>query len=155
MTEARDTTTIYQVPLAYHEAGIDTQVYDYFQLGRIPAPDLSPWTRIVQCIQNPEQQLTLAIIGKYTSDSDAYKSLIEALTHAGIGLQSALSFKWVDSAIFEGEISKFYKPFVMLTALLSPGDLVNGLLRGRSKQFAWFGNNKYPFWAFALGCNWQ
>ena len=79
MTEARDTTTIYQVPLAY----------DYFQLGRIPAPDLSPWTRIVQCIQNPEQQLTFAIIGKYTSDSDAYKSLIEALTHAGIGLQSA------------------------------------------------------------------
>jgi len=86
VTEARDTTTIYQVPLAYHEAGLDTQVYDYFQLGRIPAPDLSPCTRIVQCIQNPEQQLTLAIIGKYTSDSDAYKSLIEALTHAGIAV---------------------------------------------------------------------
>ena len=72
MIEARDTTTIYQVPLAYHEAGLGTQVYDYFQLGRIPVADLSPWTRIVQCIQNPEQQLTLAIIGKYTSDSDAY-----------------------------------------------------------------------------------
>ena len=109
----------------------------------------------MQCIQNPEQQLTLAIIGKYTSDSDAYKSLIEVLTHAGIGLQSAFYFKCVDSAIFEGRISKFYKPLVMLTALLSPGDLVNGLLRGRSKQFAWFENNKYPFWAFALGCNWQ
>ncbi|NWG23013.1 MAG: CTP synthase, partial [Pseudorhodoplanes sp.] len=82
--EARDVDNIYAVPEAYHAAGLDTEVLAAFGIEAHGEPDLSRWRVINERIRNPEGQVTIAIVGKYTGLKDAYKSLIEALSHGGI-----------------------------------------------------------------------
>ncbi|HEY4919881.1 MAG TPA: CTP synthase, partial [Xanthobacteraceae bacterium] len=82
--EARDVDNIYAVPEAYHAAGLDTEVLAAFGLEPTRAPALDRWARINESIRNPEGDVTIAIVGKYTGLKDAYKSLIEALSHGGI-----------------------------------------------------------------------
>jgi CTP synthase (EC 6.3.4.2) len=69
------------VPLAYHREGLDRQVLAAFGIENAPAPDLSRWEAISHAIANPEGEVTIAVVGKYTELKDAYKSLIEALVH--------------------------------------------------------------------------
>src|SRR5271168_3807664 len=80
---AIDVDTIYQVPIAYHEEGFDREVCRHFGLDHQVAPDLGRWRAVVQRIRAPEGEVTIAVVGKYTHSIDAYKSLAEALTHAG------------------------------------------------------------------------
>src|SRR5262249_44702875 len=81
--EARDVDNIYAVPEAYHAAGLDSEVLAAFGL-KGPRPDLERWRVINERVHNPEGAATIAIVGKYTGLKDAYKSLIEALSHGGI-----------------------------------------------------------------------
>jgi CTP synthase len=99
---ALDVDTIYQVPIAYHEEGFDREVCKHFNL-TAPEPDLKRWKDIVARIRAPEGQVTIAIVGKYTHMLDSYKSLIEALSHAGIANNVKVKLNWVDSEIFESE----------------------------------------------------
>src|SRR5262249_54783901 len=80
---ALDVDTIYQVPVAYHEQGFDTEVMHHFQI-ETKDPDLARWRRIVRRIHAPEGEVTIAVVGKYVGLKDAYKSLSEALGHGGI-----------------------------------------------------------------------
>src|ERR1700689_1899140 len=82
--EARDVDNIYAVPEAYHAAGLDDEVLAAFNIENPPPPDLATWHLINERVRNPEGQVTIAIVGKYTGMKDAYKSLIEALSHGGI-----------------------------------------------------------------------
>jgi len=82
--EARDVDNIYAVPSNYHAAGLDDEVLAAFGIKDARAPDLSRWKVIEDRVRNPEGDVTIAIVGKYTGMKDAYKSLIEALTHGGI-----------------------------------------------------------------------
>ncbi|MGP1395494.1 MAG: CTP synthase [Inquilinaceae bacterium] len=100
---ALDVDSIYQVPLSYHDAGFDDQVLDYFGLDRSKAPDLSRWQAIMDRIRAPEGEVTIGVVGKYTSLIDSYKSLSEALTHGGIANNVRVRLEWMDSAIFEGD----------------------------------------------------
>src|SRR3974390_3485588 len=81
--EARDVDIIYAVPEAYHAAGLDTEVLAAFGIDGAP-PNLERWRVINERIRNPEGAVTIAIVGKYTGLKDAYKSLIEALSHGGL-----------------------------------------------------------------------
>src|ERR1044072_8238017 len=81
--EARDVDNIYAVPEGYHAAGLDTEVLAAFGLDPSATPDLARWRLVNERIRNPEGNVTIAIVGKYTGMKDAYKSLIEALSHAG------------------------------------------------------------------------
>ena len=99
---ALDADTIYRVPISYHEQGFDNQVLDYFGM-EAPAPDLAPWRTIVDRVMYPEGQVTIAIVGKYTSLLDSYKSLSEALTHGGIANNVRVNVEWLDSQIFESD----------------------------------------------------
>ncbi len=81
---ALDVATIYQVPIAYHAEGMDREVLRHFRLDFAAEPDLSRWKRIIDIVQNPEGEVRIAIVGKYTNLLDSYKSLAEALTHGGI-----------------------------------------------------------------------
>ncbi len=99
---ALDVDTIYQVPIAYHDEGFDHEVCKHFGL-TAPEPDLKRWKDIVARIRQPEGQVTIAIVGKYTHMIDSYKSLIEALSHAGIANNVKVNLNWVDSEIFESE----------------------------------------------------
>src|SRR5262249_17242382 len=82
--EARDVDNIYPIPEAYHAEGLDVEVLQSFGLEPGPSPQLERWRLINERIRNPEGDVTIAVVGKYTGLKDAYKSLIEALSHGGI-----------------------------------------------------------------------
>ena len=94
--EANDLSSIYEAPLVYHQNGLDKAVCDYFKM-KAPPPDLSAWEHIVGCIHNLEGEITIAIVGKYVELPDAYKSLLESLTHAGIANRVKVNLKLIDS----------------------------------------------------------
>ncbi|MGE0117389.1 MAG: CTP synthase [Dongiaceae bacterium] len=98
--QALDVDTIYQVPIAYHGQGFDTEVCRYFDL-TAPEPDVGAWHRIVERVRQPEGEVSIAVVGKYTSLLDAYKSLAEALAHGGIANNAKVRLNWIDSEIFE------------------------------------------------------
>ena len=98
---ALDVGTIYQVPIAYHEEGMDREVLRHFGLDFSTQPDLSRWQRIVDTVRTPEGEVRIAVVGKYTNLLDSYKSLSEALIHGGIANRVKVRLDWVDSEIFE------------------------------------------------------
>ena len=100
--EARDVDTIYDVPRAYHQAGLDKEVLSAFGIEPAPKPDMTRWQGVSARIHNPEGEVTIAIVGKYTGLKDAYKSLIEALAHGGIANRVRVNLDWIESEIFEG-----------------------------------------------------
>ncbi len=147
--EALDVDTIYDVPVKYHEQGFDEQVLRYFGLPATEKPDLTPWKKIVQRAREPEGEVTIAIVGKYTSLLDSYKSLAEALAHGGIANNVRVNLSWLDSQVFEKD------------GALSALDGVNGILvpggfgeRGtegkiRAAQFA--REQKIPYFGICFG----
>ncbi len=98
---ALDVSTIYQVPISYHEAGMDREVLRHFALPHDQIPDLSRWRQIVDVVRAPEGEVKIAVVGKYTNLLDSYKSLAEALAHGGIANRVKVVLEWVDSEIFE------------------------------------------------------
>ena len=99
--QAMDVDTIYDVPSAYHTEGLDTEVLSVFGLPDKGTPDLSKWNAITHAIREPEGEVTIAIVGKYTGLKDAYKSLMESLAHGGIANKVRVNLKWLESEIFE------------------------------------------------------
>lgn len=98
-----DVSSIYDVPLAYHEEGLDREVLAAFGIDDAPEPDLSSWNQVSYRLHNPEGEVNIAIVGKYTGLKDAYKSLSEALAHGGIANRVKVNLHWIDSEIFERE----------------------------------------------------
>jgi CTP synthase len=98
--QALDVDTIYAVPRAYHEEGLDGEACRHFGLEN-RTPDLSVWDRVTDAIRQPDGEVTIGVVGKYTTLLDAYKSLAEALTHGGIANNLSVKVNWLDSEIFE------------------------------------------------------
>ena len=98
---AQDLRSIYEAPLAYHKEGLDQAVLDAFMISPAPRPNLAKWEDVVDRIHNPEGEVRVAIVGKYTQLEDAYKSIAEALTHGGIANRVKVRAEWIDSERFE------------------------------------------------------
>jgi CTP synthase len=98
-----DVASIYDVPLAYHEEGLDREILAAFGITDAPEPQLGPWKDVSERLHNPEGEVNIAIVGKYTGLKDAYKSLSEALVHGGIANRVKVNINWIDSEIFERE----------------------------------------------------
>jgi CTP synthase len=101
--QALDVDTIYDVPLAYHREGFDIQVLRAFGIVDPAPPRIEQWTEIVRRVRQPDGEVTIAVVGKYTGLLDAYKSLAEALTHGGIANSVKVRMKWLASELFEQE----------------------------------------------------
>ncbi len=101
--QAMDARDLYAVPLEYHRQGLDGEVLDVFGIRDAPPPDLTRWTEISDRLVHPDGEVTIAIVGKYTVLKDAYKSLIEALSHGGLANRVRVNLDWVESEAFEGE----------------------------------------------------
>ncbi len=101
--QALDVGHIYDVPLAYHKEGLDSEVLAAFGIDPAPKPRLDPWENVSRRIHNPEGEVTIAVVGKYTGLKDAYKSLIEALSHGGLANNVRVKLDWIESEIFEKE----------------------------------------------------
>lgn len=101
--QALDVASIYDVPIAYHEEGLDSEVLAAFGITDAPVPELSAWREISDSIHNPDGAVNIAIVGKYTDLKDAYKSLSEALAHGGIANKVKVNLRWIDSEVFAQE----------------------------------------------------
>ncbi len=99
--QALDVHNIYDVPLAYHKEGLDREVLAAFGIDDAPQPSLEVWREISHRIEHPDGEVSIAIVGKYTNLKDAYKSLIEALTHGGISQGVRVNINWLDAELFE------------------------------------------------------
>jgi len=94
--ESRDVPTIYEIPLSFHEQGMDARVVERLHLDT-PAPDLGAWRTLVQRIVAPRSRVRVAVVGKYTEFVDSYKSVQEALIHGGIDHDVGVDIAWVGS----------------------------------------------------------
>ncbi len=140
-----DVDTIYEVPITYHRNGFDVQVCRHFGIPTEPEPDLARWNTIVDRIRHPEDEVTIAVVGKYTALPDAYKSLAEALGHGGIANNVRVKMNWIDSETFESEDVVHYLEDVQ--GILVPGGFgergsegkVAAVSCAREKQVPYFG----------------
>ncbi len=96
-----DAKSIYDVPLTYHAEGLDAEVLSIFGIENPPAADLTKWQEISHNLQNPDGEVNIAVIGKYTVLPDAYKSISEALVHGGIANQVKVNIRWLEAEDFE------------------------------------------------------
>ncbi|RCS24322.1 CTP synthase [Phyllobacterium salinisoli] len=101
--QALDVASIYDVPIAYHAEGLDSEVLAAFGIDPAPKPRMERWQEVSNRIHSPEGEVTIAIVGKYTGLKDAYKSLIEALHHGGIANRVKVNLDWIESEVFEQE----------------------------------------------------
>ena len=97
---ALDCSSIYEVPVSYHEQGLDTQLLAALGLPDEGPPDLRAWREIVQRLHRPEGEVKIAVVGKYTGLFDAYKTLNEALVHGGIANNVRVNLQWIDAEEF-------------------------------------------------------
>lgn len=100
VVESMNVDTIYEVPLAYEDAGLGDYVCERLGLEH-RVPKLDEWKKIVETIKNPAQMCRIAVVGKYTSNGDAYKSISEALVHAGIPNDARVQITWIESDALE------------------------------------------------------
>ncbi len=101
--QALDVAHIYDVPIAYHGEGLDSEVLAAFGIDPAPKPRMERWQEVSERIHNPEGEVTIAVVGKYTGLKDAYKSLNEALSHGGMANRVRVNLEWIESEIFEKE----------------------------------------------------
>ena len=147
--QALDVSSIYDVPRAYHEEGLDKQVLKSFGLADEPAPSLERWEKISRRIHNPEGKVNIAIVGKYTGLKDAYKSLNEALIHGGIDNKAQVNIEWIDSEIFESEDPTPYLDGVH--GILVPGGFGNRGIEGKISAATFARSHNVPYLGICLG----
>ena len=146
---ARDVDTIYQVPISYHEEGLDIQVCQHFGLPAGKQPDLNRWQNIVDVVRKPEGEVTIAIVGKYVQLKDAYKSLAEALEHGGIANHVGVKLDWIDSEIFEQEDAVAHLEHVQ--GILVPGGFGERGAEGKIQAAKFARERGVPYFGICFG----
>jgi CTP synthase len=147
--EARDVASIYDVPLSYHAEGLDTEVLAAFGMDAKSEPDVTNWKRISERVKNPEGEVTIAVVGKYTGMKDAYKSLIEALTHGGIANNVKVNLDWIESEVFEKEDPA---PFLEhVHGILVPGGFGHRGAEGKIKAATFARQRQVPYFGICFG----
>ena len=149
VVEARDVSSIYAVPDAYHEAGLDREVLAAFGIEPAPKPDLKRWHSVTERVDNPEGEVTIAIVGKYTGMKDAYKSLIEALNHGGIANRVRVKLDWIESEVFESEDPT---PFLEhVHGILVPGGFGHRGAEGKIRAAGFARERHVPYFGICFG----
>jgi CTP synthase len=147
--QALDVASIYDVPLAYHREGLDEQVLASFGIADAKAPDLTRWNGISKAVASPEGEVVIAIVGKYTGLKDAYKSLMEALTHGGIANNVKVRLEWIDSSTFEKEDPA---PFLQnVHGILVPGGFGERGTEGKILAAKFARTRKVPYFGICFG----
>jgi CTP synthase len=141
-----DAPTIYQVPRMLHEWGLDQYVLDRFNLSN-PAADLSEWDAVVDNQLNSEGEVTIAMVGKYMELLDAYKSLSEALIHAGIHNKTKIKIRYIDSEKLESDNSLIDG----VDAILVPGGFGTRGTEGKIFAVKTARENNIPYLGICLG----
>jgi CTP synthase len=146
---ALDVASIYEVPIRYHEEGLDTQLLRHFRLPHDSGPDLEPWQEIVERLHKPEGDVTIAVVGKYMGLRDAYKSLEEALTHGGIHNRVRVNTRWLDAEIFESDDAALHLHDV--NGILVPGGFGERGSAGKVAAVTFARERRIPYFGICFG----
>ncbi len=147
--EARDVDNIYAVPEAYSAEGLDAEVLAAFGMEPGATPELERWRIINERIRNPEGAVTIAVVGKYTGLKDAYKSLIEALSHGGIANKVKVNLDWIESEVFEREDPA---PFLdHVHGILVPGGFGQRGAEGKILAAQFARERRVPYFGICFG----
>ncbi len=147
--ENRDAETIYEVPLRFHEQNLDSLVCERLGLD-VKEPDLRPWSAMVKKITHPPKRVRIAIVGKYTALTDAYKSIQEALVHGGIANEVGVDIEWVSSDSFT-DMEAIGRILSRFDGLLVPGGFGERGVEGMVDVVRWARENNLPFFGICLG----
>lgn len=147
---AQDVRSIYELPLAFHEQGLDEKVIELLNIWT-RKPDLTNWKKLVNTIYSLEESVEIAVVGKYVELVDAYKSLNEALRHAGYHNNVKVELKYVDSEDLEKSDIDMQKLFDGCSGILVPGGFGNRGIEGKIKAIRFARENKIPFFGICLG----
>ncbi len=150
---ALDVDNIYKVPLAYHAEGLDVQVLKHFHmLESAPEPNLNKWQEIVSISSNYEKEVKIAVVGKYCGLLEAYKSLHEALVHAGIANKTKVRISWIEAEQLEkltdSALADTLKPY---DGILVPGGFGIRGIQGKIRAVQYAREHKVPFFGICLG----
>ena len=144
---AVDAASIYKIPLLLHEQGLDDIVVSKLRLD-VPPADLAEWKAVVDALEHSEGEASIAIVGKYVDHSDAYKSLNEALIHAGIRTRTKVNIVYIDSETIEDEGVARLKG---VDAILVPGGFGERGVEGKIATVRYARENKIPYLGICLG----
>jgi CTP synthase len=143
---AVDADTIYRIPLLLHAQGLDETVLQQLSLTAAPV-DLAPWQRVVQRLDHPQGELRIAMVGKYIELTDAYKSVNEALVHAGIQVQQKIHIDYVDSEQLEQDTAQL----AGMDAILVPGGFGERGVEGKIQAVRYAREHQVPYLGICLG----
>jgi CTP synthase len=149
--EARDLATIYEAPLAYHIAGLDTELLKHFGVTVAPQPDLARWETITKRIKAPDGEVTIAVVGKYTELKDAYKSLIDALLHGGVANNVRVDLRWVEAEKFEERGAGWVEDLHGVHGVLVPGGFGERGTEGKIAAVRFARETGVPFFGICFG----
>ncbi len=148
--EARDVGHIYDVPDAYHAEGLDEEVLWHFRITGAPKPDLTRWNGIAHTIHNPDGEVCIGLVGKYTDVPDAYKSVMEALDHGGLANTVKVDVRLIDSEQFDDEA----KPLDILEGVhgvILPGGFGERGARGKMRAARFARERRIPCFGICYG----
>ena len=144
---AIDVDSIYKIPKVLHEQNLDEIVIRKFGLN-LPNADLTEWNSVVDAINNPESEVNIAMVGKYIGLADSYKSLSEALIHAGIKTRTKINIVYIDSEEIE---KKGTECLQSMDAILVPGGFGNRGIEGKINAVKYARENGVPYLGICLG----
>jgi len=144
---AIDLDNIYKLPQWFHDQGVDDIIAEQMHLELKPT-DLSDWQRVIDVMTNPEYEVTVGMVGKYVDLTESYKSLNEALSHAGIHNNAKVDIRYIDSVALEsGDMSQLQG----LDAILVPGGFGDRGIEGKIAAIQYARENKIPYLGICLG----
>jgi CTP synthase len=145
---ALDLDNIYKIPLWLHEQGLDRIVVEDLQLKALPEADLSEWRAVVDAMEHPVDEVSVAVVGKYIDHADAYKSLAEALKHGGLRQRTRVKLKWLESEQVERDGDKVLRG---VDAILVPGGFGDRGFEGKVLTARYARENGIPYFGICYG----
>ncbi|WP_179115986.1 CTP synthase [Solemya velum gill symbiont] len=143
-----DADTIYRIPSLLHAQDLDQIVADQFHLDDLPPADLVEWDAVIEGLTNVSAQVDIAMVGKYVHLTEAYKSLSEALGHAGIKNHARVNIHYVDSEAIEENSGELLKG---MDAILVPGGFGTRGVEGKIEAVRYARENRIPYLGICLG----
>lgn len=146
---AKDVDSIYEVPLVFAEEGVARLVLKYLHLDDTREPDLTRWSQLVQRCYNPQDEVSIGIVGKYVEYEDSYKSLKEALTHGALAEQLKLRVTWIEA---EGlEAPGYESQLEAFDGILVPGGFGKRGVEGMLNAIRYAREHNVPYFGICLG----
>ena len=147
---ALDASSIYKIPLLLHEQGMDEIVVEKLSLD-VPPADLHEWQKVVDALEHPQREITIGMVGKYVDLTESYKSLSEALIHAGIQTGAKVRIRYLDSEEIESGKQECFEKLASLDAILVPGGFGERGVEGKIETVRFARENNVPYLGICLG----